>query len=561
MKKRRGMFWRWLLSLVLGAGTWWGVGWWITPRVHFEATYQSQAFTKPAKAVMNALGFEVDTSYIQWDVNIWDRQGRYLLIGTKWAGRVPNCYDLIDLQTGKTLVNKRLTATKLEFDDHWRDIRKAQPNGDNFGFKYQSSYASDDETRDRLAKEILNGSIVFRLDRERRIQHGHEFIFRTELWSWNALSNQEKLIRPFSVNSQLKICHDGTTLLEIERVTPLLPNFLLPLSLNNVLTAQVTAEMGLEDLAIMRVWNLPALTLRSTINVPWMYRQGQAEITDDGSYVVLRDVNLPREFISKHHYQYEFTHHQYRSIQDAYASSPTGMRVHETRTGSLWWEKSDSPGFYSDYDQPGNNFVQFFKSRESLLKQPLFLLHLPSRQLIETMYCESAGQLAGQRIQIVNRVADDKHGYDIHVIGDGGSPYRFQYPMEYLRFIPDAPQFVAVQDGTNGGRLPAWMQAIARSIKWLGDWMEAYSRQLVVIDYSAYRTLISIPVETDHRHQVDFQVTDRWLLVRQSDEDGLKVSVYSIPFPSWSPVWPFTASLVVFLVTCYLLRQRRLQQG
>ncbi len=403
MKKRGGTFWRWLLALLLGVGTWWLLRSWITPKVHFEATYKSQDFTKPAKAVLNALGFEADTSYIQWDANIWDRQGRYLLVGSRWPGRVPNCYDLIDLQTGKTLVKQCLTATKLEFDDRWHDIRTAHANGDNFGFKYQSSNAPDDETRDRLAKEILNGSIAFRLDRQRRKQIEYETVFRTELWSWNALSNQEKLIRRFSVNSELKICHDGTAMLEIERVTPMLPSFLMPLSLPNVLTAQVTAEMGLEDIAVMRVWNLPELTLQSTISVPWMYRQGQAEITADGSYIVLRDVNLPREFTSKRHYQYEFTHHQSSWINDAYASSPTGMRVYETRTGNLWWEKSDSPGVYSEYDQPGRDFVQFSKSRESLLKQPHLLLHLPSRQLIETSYCESAGELAGQRIQMANR--------------------------------------------------------------------------------------------------------------------------------------------------------------
>ncbi len=156
---------------------------------------------------------------------------------------------------------------------------------------------------------------------------------------------------------------------------------------------------------------------------------------------------------------------------------------------------------------------------------------------------------------------DDKDGYDIHVIGDGGSLHRFRYPMADLRFVPDAPQFVADQYGTFADRLPAWMQTIARSMKWLGDWIDGYSHQLAVIDYSASRILISIHFESDYRRHNDFQITGRWLLVRQSDEDGLKVSVYSIPFPSWSPLWPWAAGLVVFLLALYLLRHRKPRRG
>ncbi len=36
MKKPRWTRWRWLMALLLGVGTWWGVGWWLYPKPYLH---------------------------------------------------------------------------------------------------------------------------------------------------------------------------------------------------------------------------------------------------------------------------------------------------------------------------------------------------------------------------------------------------------------------------------------------------------------------------------------------------------------------------------------------
>lgn len=569
MKKPRLHRWRWLLALLLGVGTWWLFRWVITPRVHFEATYKTQDFTRTVQAPMNFLGLETDISNIHLEAHIWDRQGRYLLVESGCAGIYPNCYDLIDLHTGKTLVKQRLTATKMRFHGTWEENRTAPANGDNFGFDHQSSDTSDYKVAEKQAKEILNRSITFRRERERREQHENDVVSQHELWSWNPLSDQEKLIQLFTRDSEYKFSRDGTTLLEIERVTLMLPNFLMHFSLPNVLTAQVTAEMGLDDLAVMRVWNVPELTLRSTISVPWMYRQNQAELTADGSYLVFRDMDLFREYTSKHRYQFEAEPPGPGDGQSGtkviYAATPTGIRVYDTRTGDLWWEKADYPGVYSDYQQVGHDLVLFSVAPQCLPEMPCLLLHLPSRQLIETTYCASAEPLSPGQVQFTSLLDNDERRYQIHLNGSVVNGAQVKSPMRPPQFISGVPQVVVETVASNCDYYPAWLQTVIRSFKWLNDMLERVEHRFEVIDYSANRRLISIPVNNVGRvsvyQQDSLHLSDRWLLIRQIDDHGLKVSVYSIPFPSWSPLWPWAAGLLIFILTLYFLRRRHPQRG
>jgi len=569
MKKRRFIFLRWLLALLLGVGAWWLFRWAITPRVHFEATYRTQDFTRTAQAAMNVLGFETDISNIHMEAHIWDRQGRYLLVELGWWAGFPNCYDLIDLNTGKTVVKQCLTASKMRFRGTWDENRTAPANGDNFGFDHQSSNASENKVHEMPTKEILNRSITFRVDRERREQHENDAVPHHELWSWNPLSNQEKLIQRFTRDSEFKFSHDGTTLLEIERVTPMLPNFLMPLSLSNILTAQVTAEMGLEDLAVMRVWNVPELTLRSTISVPWMYRQYQAELSADGSYLVFRDMDLPREYTSKHRYRSEAEFPRsgdgQGGVKDIYAVSPAGIRVYDTRTGNLWWEKTDYPGVYSDYQQVGHDLVLFSVTPKCLPEMPCLLLHMPSRQLIETTSCASSELLSPGHIQFASLQDIDQRRYQIYVNGSVVNGVQLKSPLRAPQFISGVPQVVVETVASDFDYYPVWLQTLFCSIKWLNDRLEVARHRLEVIDYSANHRLISIPIDNvglvSVYQQASLHLTDRWMLVRQISKDGLKVSVYSIPFPSWSPLWPWGTGLVVFLFTLYLLRLRQPQRG
>src|SRR5450432_1515362 len=189
MKKPRWTRWRWLLALLLGVGTWWGVGWWLLPKAWFEASY-------PLTIAGRKAGQGIDSTDLpETFARIYDRQGQYLYLEQP-SNVAQNQYQLIDLSTRRIVANHVHQQNTLLEQTH-------QCKFDMWG-----TYAD----RNGLAHMLIH-----------HYKDGHP----EELWEWNAFANTITLKRTFPKATRLWMSSDGSALMEIQKQTPLMPCLML----------------------------------------------------------------------------------------------------------------------------------------------------------------------------------------------------------------------------------------------------------------------------------------------------------------------------------------------
>ncbi|MFT3878826.1 MAG: hypothetical protein QM703_04090 [Gemmatales bacterium] len=550
MKKRRYTFWRWLLALLLGVGTWWGVGWWLSPKLQFETHYlvdDAVNRAKDAKEVKADAALDQLRNGIHWDSRIWDVAGRYLVI-EEWLYSTLHFLDVIDLQIGKPVARHTSYPPELEMSSLRKTTNLARADGIIYLIKTTSGYTNSEE--DRL-------NTPFQLVRS---------VFNRELWQWNVLTNEAKMLRKYPMKCSRSICHEGTTLLEIEQATPLLPSLLLPPSLPSILAGLSHAELGTNDLAIMRTSSLPGLTHLGTVVLPWMERQDNAQLSHDGRYLIIPDSATLNGFVSPTRITEDKMegdgHHGHITSYDLYVSHPVGLRVFESASGRLWWESKGVQGIYRVCSSETNllRFEQALRLRNGDTC-PSLLLHLPSRKSYQPAGWDQLTPLDQSTIHFTNLSLDGENlRFDVHVMNEQGEhaqKVRMENVNDGHQLLPGAPQYL-----TTGQTKPATIDRLAEwlhSHEWFKDWQPAFDYEMCVVDYQKNRTLWSrrfpmgvqgqrMPFSLRSEMEPNATISDHQLLITTRDEAAFHLSAYALPFPSWSPWWARVAGLVVCLL-------------
>ncbi|MFT3878828.1 MAG: hypothetical protein QM703_04100 [Gemmatales bacterium] len=543
MKKRHYTFWRWLLALLVGAGTWWLVGWWLGPHVYFEAEY-SDSVDDPKLTEEEELLAQLIRKLggRRAHVTLWDRGGRYMLLDQAYKTQ-GNRYSLLDLTTKGIdfVMSSDSDASMMGYDSIRFAAIKAKHLANPDGTKQCVSLAFPDHPTE--------------------LEHD----FTLALWEWNPFADEVRRLKSFPHARKLAISHDGTMLLEVDQCSPLWPSLLMPLSITNVTGALSQVGLQTNTLTIFRLWPLPDVTLRSTIAVQSM-EQSRYSLSEEGDYLIQSDNDvLPRGFTSN-----RFVENDAKIINVApnfgpdkvrtYFFSPSTFRIFETRSGNLYWSQSS----------PKKSF-QRIQSTAHLIGlhgwpgdgMPT-LLHLPSKTLIANRGCFQDARLNWNAI---HAVVHDNHEYRLAVITDGGQISYPKVPIEkdktQMTVIANAPQVLVVRYSENADRLPAWLGKWLSDRSWFISWLTTQRAEYSIIDYEKGRTLWSVEGSNEKGYYSECkqtcEVTPHWLIVHNSnDESGkLRLQIYSLPFPSWSPWWACVAGLLVLILVLFFLRPRR----
>jgi len=481
---------------------------------------------------------ELPKRKVSMHARILDRTCRYLIIG-ETGGEVDQ-YRIIDLMDGAKEICRHPCSHKwlTEF--------------------VHSSQATDSSGTTVVANNYYahGGRIPF-------WEENKSLIAKKELWKWNVLSNKAERVSVYTPHTQLKISRDGSTLLEIQHASTLSPSLLLPLSLSSIVGAQVEDKYGLNDLAIMRIWSLPAMTLRCTISLPWLYRYDSAELSPDGAFVVLADVEIYGDSLSltmwPHYYQQpSYGGHLPRS----YTLSPRELCLYDAETGQLAWRKTDYEGSFSY--EPNKRPMLDMITFERLPFSDHVVVHLPSKKQITSALGYSSAQLDNKRLQSVHHlnqyVTHDE--YAIYTTESNGTSARTatlklkgHHPFgNDPCLITHDPQYLIEKLHTYEQFLPTWLTSYLSKINGIKTWLGDIHQEVSVIDYEHSRKLWSLKGE--QRAPLNYQVTEQWLVITKSDKEHFYLSVYALPFPSWSPWWSIAAGLIVLILSCYWLHRK-----
>ena len=566
MKKPRWTRWRWLLALLLGVGTWWGVGWWLYPKpyLHIQRSIipnKVSSDQKSKKSDEPEIEVPGERNFIHFQASILDTAGKYLYI-EEVAAPGPRHYEVIDLQTKQLIV--RHTVAELRDAWHLHDdenINLASPNG----IKHiRCEWPAPEPEFIPEVKVTQKGNVTYTVLEDGPVRIGG-FPTAPQLWEWNVLKNENKLLRKFSQETTIKISYDGGTLLEIERITPFMPSLLLPGSLQNVLSGLVEKKLHCNDLAVMRIWSLPQLALQCSLVLPWMDRQANAELSSDGAYLIIPDAETAFGFTSATKVKTEsgfYVHHKRPGNtfggsffgREGYASTPLQIRVYDTQTGRLWWNYKDGSAVFFRHEDHNTKLTRFIPEIDLEKQSREVLLHLPTKQSFQSLATNSMATLDSGHIQFTENKLEEDAVHEIHVIDANGHQHRLGISHDEVPLlIPNTQQYLIQRDNSLSWihDLSGWLH----SRQWFSSWNPAIVFNIKVVDYANNRNLWRF----SSSNHTEITLTEHWLIVTEIDEGHFEIFLYALPFPSWSPWWARIAGILVIVLSWYGLRSRKIK--
>lgn len=546
MIKPRLTRWRCMFALLLGAGTWWAIGWWLSPPVHLHLSYPIYPNRFLTKRTSDEIAKEIASgqNVFRYHVQILDKSGKFLYLEQLSGDKHYEVFDLTSRQCiARHTISDSGFAQETIADQH-------------------PLLADESDTVFLLTPQFAANRFAFsKVDSSKLVK---------QLWAWNPLTNQTKVLKQFPYRQKCSLSKDGSTLLEIEQTRLVLPTAFVAPGLDQCLSSLAQSNLGIHDLAVMRISSLPALTVRSTIVLPWMYRRDQAEPTRDGAYLVLPDC--------MHLGPFENQTREYFQLNTVYRGSrlamfpiwlPKGIRVYQTSSGQLVWEKKGYEGNYAlhETESPAIDVLRFEAGGPKKYFEQLpwsqrgLTLHLPSRTLLPG-HLLSSSRLDATHLQRLQLDRDnDQTRKSICITDSSGNSTELvsQINEHGLNFnkeccITGAPHYFDERFTNIASLFPAGMSEFLARFDAIKNWLQELHQELCVVDYRYGRKLWSMAGSM--QSPLQSQVTDHWLIVTKTDSQ-FHVYLYRLPFPSWSPWWARLASMLVFLIVCSSLRQRR----
>ncbi|HQR43769.1 MAG TPA: hypothetical protein PLX97_13840, partial [Gemmatales bacterium] len=379
-------------------------------------------------------------------------------------------------------------------------------------------------------------------------------------WEWNVHTGATRLIREYPINTTLSLSQDGTTLLEVERRPMLSPSQLLPPSLTNVLAGQAVASLHLEDLALHRVYSLPAMELRCTLIKPWIYRQGRGELSPRGEYLIFDDVVLPFCFTSP----LKITTGEQRpesSLREivTYTTVPHGVSIYRTRDGSLLAERHE-PDLYLRFVALGDEQTLLFLPLGSTARQERKdqVIHAPSQRWLDKPVYFASPLSQGQLHASGERRNNHSTAYAIDLQGVVSAVGTIIGDEPFL--LPGVPHYIRRREykPLSAIPLPASWEEWLRQSPLFEKWFRTYT-QLEVVDYTSQRVLLKLR-DIDSSF-LQYRFSDRWLVCWSENLQTMRVEVYALPIRAWSVWWARSAGLIVLLLALWGLCRPRVSNA
>lgn len=511
MAQKPRPIWPLLLALLLGAGTWWGIGWWQSPRVYWEATYE------PAIPPTHP-GPYIDRIH---QLRLLDREGRYLLIYQS-QNQKPHQYEIIDLQAKKSLM---------------RDVR--MPLGIDSSYALPGVHAADPDGTLRFIQPRYERRPPKNLSE----QVGHD------LMQWNLLTQQVSVMRSFPKLSTFSFCKDGTRMLQVERATAV-PSMLFPGHLGTCLANLAATQLQCSDLILLRVWSIPECKMERTITLPWLHRQGQAALSYDGKYLVLPDAYLPRGYENKEPRSSEVSLRASPIRQ--FLTLPPGIQVYDTETGMLSAERTGNGRGYMYVTSSHPDAIAIESAMDSSSGEPGCLLHFPTMQWLPGRY-DRVATLDAEHVHFVENPTTGRFSRIISIDKAGNTSHLADVPRYEGNLLTGVHQRCVYTTSNFQQYLPNWLYDRLQARGWLPHWSKTNNEIVEIIDYVNNRTVFSKMVGPSAHLRV--VASTPWLILTYHEDEAFHIAVYASPFPSWSPWWGRGAGLLA-VILCWLALNR-----
>lgn len=532
MKPRRGQWWRVLLTLLCGVGTWWIVGWWQGPRAWYSAAFKLDDWIQPlpeeerfGPAILHPIREKQRRQRARIGTRLLDSEGRYLLVQYETTKLD---YWIIDLQTRQIVARHTLN-----------------------GLDYLSQQYGDSE---RSWSSWQEGIVYFAVrKREAKLKDLFgEPVYRCELWKWDAFANETTLVKEYPLDTTLHVA--GRSLLEVKRETVINPARLLPPNWSNFLAAEVEDYMRLQDVVRYRVWSLPEMKLRCMLTRPWMYRLGAGNLSPDGNYLVFSDVILPLGFVSPIGKQYQHDPTSSLRLPGLYAAAPAGFAIYRCEDGSLVSTLSDSERMF--------RFATFNPSQGQgdthYLSQCKYSTGQEERN--RSFYMPTGSWLNEGVLEDTRLNAHQRHAYrkveneiEVHALAEDGSLTPLgRIQGHFNELLPGAPHYLIMSNRRmiDDIPLPAWFRDWLRNRN-VASSLFMESRHVEVRDYQTQRVVFH--QRAREGMSLHSFVVDPWCVIVEDNMDTMQLAVYPLPFSSWSPWWARLAGVLVMVFVWWIV--------
>ncbi|MFT3881937.1 MAG: hypothetical protein QM703_20065 [Gemmatales bacterium] len=549
-----------LLVIIIALVTWWGLGWYLSPRPVFTLHY-------PDKGSLFENGDKDGNELAGFGVVPFDREGKLLMVqrpNVPDTGLVTN--ELIELRTGRVIAAHSIGQQELKDSETW-------------GYPQLSFRVHDGEP---------NGDIV--IDGYTKV--GDEYC--RCLWSWNAITNQKKRIKVYPPDVDISISRDGSTLLEKSHVSPILLTALAPSGLPSSLTAILLAGQEMYQglgIEVCRVYSLPELTLRSTINIPPPFSLSHVELSSDGRWLLLRDGTLPIGMMSP--LKKTILHIQGNiGGMTKYNQSirlPRELRIYETHSGNLWHRETDYPGYLSNeigmfgiLSGPLLTIVQEPYELESALELPMperikavkeqasqiaqkqrSVLHIPSRTWITVKPNHpsfTSQVIDSRRPEIVRWIRSPLFSAEGELIQETNNQgvtqtlATFDKPGWQPQLLKNSSQLVAFH--ASPLPFPDWLSDLLRKNQTLADWLDEDRTEIIVYDYLTKNVTWRKTIGREDRSPYYLTSAHNYMIVQQTIDQEYVLTVLALPMKYWSPWWSRAAGLIMGFLAFWILFNR-----
>lgn len=558
LKPRRRWGWRILLVIITALATWWGLGWYLSPRPVFSLRY-------PDKGSLFENGEKDGNEIAGFGLVPFDREGKMLLVqrpNIPTTGMVTN--EVIELATGRIIAAHSITQQELK-------------DSETRGYPQLSFRVHDGEP---------NGDII--VDGYSKVANSDEYC--RSLWSWNVITNQKRRIKVYPPGVYIEISRDGSTLLEKSHVSPVLLTALAPSGLPSSLTAILLAGQEVYQglgIAVCRVNSLPDLSLRSTIRIPPPFSLSHLELSEDGRWLILRDGTLPNGMMSPLKKTILHIQGNIGGITKYNQSIrlPREMRIYETQTGTLWHKESDytgvlGAGFFSSGSGSGlliginqepyeldtaenlpmaDRIKAVKKQVNQIAQENHSVLHIPSHTWIAVKSCDpvTISQFAdSKRPDIVRWIRSSPLNSDEDPIRETDNKGVTQTLATFdsgwrPELLKNSSQLVALLNTPLP--LPDWLSDFLRKNQTLADWLDEDRTELMVYDYLTKKVLWRKTIGREDRSPYFLTSAQNYLVLQQTIDQEYVLTVLALPVKFWPPWWARSAGLLLAILAWMLL--------
>jgi hypothetical protein len=554
MIMRKNRYRRWIpwIAFTLGLLVWWGLGWYLAPRLAYTLRFSEKSPALQNNPVPPDVRFR-----------LLDREGNYFCATELMATDEKNerlSLHVINSRTGTCLRTYQfLKRGSLVCSSHGTEHDAVDCAIGSLVLFWHSCGPDIDHLTDTSCHEYFP------------VHHYDELSERTsELWQWNLLTDERKLVSPLWSKSELKFSLDGKILVE---QAPIPPYFMAPQLYSDWISqfCFMSAPTALWNCGavLLRVRSVPDLRELSPMLIPFSGEFNQIEVSGDGHWLIIvpRAQQAPQ---GRHESKiqklivYNLKTGQVHCTLDLPMGTIGAARAEGRELFSLRIDRVAEGG-----PPPGNDHAPVPVSDFPFSWK---CLHLASGKWIE-MKPDQLFQILGTSYlagntsySIQNRAFSrfatlitetEQPAAVVWEIDQAGTLHELStIPGNFWqmpRLIPKMNQ--AVCPCLVSLELPDWLETFANKFESLASYLNNHRHAVFVWDYAQHKELCYFPLESENTFEPYVLPDGSTVVVFCFDEKCVKLIGFHAPFASYSPWWARCAGLLTVILVCFAFRR------